>query len=155
MSIYLRPRGEKAKAYAFQREHTECGDDEARYCSPSINYIDEKLFHGDILYNVSAFRGMDTWSVIGYSDGDVGLECLYEDPGYATVNAKISCQIEDPVDFYADVTDECVSGGINTIHFDGCYHADIIQVLCSDQGAVASSKSTLSWSTHGGYDLEC
>lgn len=106
-----RPRGDKCTARAFAR-----GDD-GKFAPPSGW---EDLKHGGLAYEENGHCGTDTWVVIANEDGSKGIENIGVSAGYAEGSAVVSRQIEDPLDFYADVLDESLYQGVTTINFDGC-----------------------------------
>jgi len=139
---YWRPKGDKATARSYERD-----DDEEEYSEPPSR-LWEDLDHGDLLHHADGYRGTDTWAVSRNADGSLSIECLGDDAGYAEIDATVSRMIEDPLDFYADFTDDHLYQGVTTVHFDACAHDDILQAQTG--GRTVDQSRTVWWTTYNG-----
>ena len=131
-AYYCRPRGDRAKAFEFLRPDDKLGEDDYDDTDePSIQeHMD--IRHGDLLYRADAFRGSDTWVVVG--DNTFYLEKLVDDAGYAYIDQSVSCMIEDPVDFYSEVSNKYLRQGVAWILFDEDKHPHFILQYALNDG---------------------
>lgn len=120
--VFLRTKDEKVHVAWFTRD-----EDDEEHDEPDTIFW-EDLKYGDLLCCEDAYRGTDTWMRT-----EDGLRRIHDSAGYAYIERKESCKIEEPYEFYKDAFDTEIYQGITGLEFDGAAHNAFLCTLVGER----------------------
>ena len=145
----LRHKGEKAAT----AEYVSTKKDENGEVVEWNNRPEEvppHLRHGDLMYDPDGYRGSTTL-VVNEMDGKKTLENYDDGAGYTVIPVEISSKIEDPIDFYSDVTDEDLDQGVTQVSLSPTAHQALLQAQTG--GRPVQENRQVWWTTYEGWSI--